>query len=104
MNIRTSKTRSMYSPSDRSKAEQERSHRLREKHMVHTATPVGGLSMEELEKELDEGGSKMRDMMQEKRGQNMEEADRKAREKHSDTVANMDSVKRRKMAEKQRRR
>jgi len=86
--------------SDQRKRAQESAHRMREKHLVHSATPFGHHTTESIEQELDKEGSKMRDIMQEKRGRNAEAAHKKFVDKHDETVKTMEKVHRRKQAEK----
>ena len=101
MAIRTSKTRDVVERAEPGKVDGERLSRLKEKHLVHTVnSPVQLKTVEEM---LDKGGTKMRDMMQEKSGKFADESHRRFTNKHRESVATMDQVHREKMAEKARR-
>lgn len=96
--IRTSKTRAKLLDSNRSEVTKEAVGRMRERHGVHSATTA--LDIHEVERVLDSGGTRVRDMMQEKSAKNEEKARKHFLERHKDTVANMDAVHRRKQEEK----
>jgi len=77
--IRTSKTRDqmMRQPQERAKYMTERRQKTVEKHSVYSVKPVNGMSEEEVHEALDDQGSGIAEAM----AANVEENERKAKEK-----------------------
>lgn len=98
MFIRTSKTRAVISRRDPGKVNRERLTRMQEKHLVFDVNAP--MNLETVEKVLDSGGTRTRDLMQEKRAKNAEKAHKRYRERAKEAASNSETYHRKRMVAK----